>query len=379
MPERARVGFITEVDVVEPPSRPRSRSISRGGGSSASAPSLFEVGRSTDVGVITLPRIISLRVEDAELPVEATADTENFAAAPLPGTLPLDKVEDSIAATLEFRARPARLDHAKQSWLKDFRSKYARAFTSDAFWYCVCCYFLPGKHPDVERRLFDRIAVNFVRLFDVVPHQRKDSFFRYFADAVSQAILYSMLLAYPKSRSSFGERFRQDLVCRISHWTTGVRPEMVDTSHWKLNLGGGDVLQPAQTPAWHRPREDGGPSTAMGTRPGAMTPASGRPGAMTPGATSSSQAFPRSFSSEAALGERSSRYSRRDAKTSYSPLVAHFLKARKKNKDTNSKQPLDIKISIVQHSFNVASPGLEKFASGTVSLPILPSLPVAHA
>ena len=36
----------------------------------------------------------------------------------------------------------------------------------------------------------------------------------------------------------------QDLVIRISFWTSGICPEFVDTSHWKLNLGGGDV-------AWH--------------------------------------------------------------------------------------------------------------------------------
>ena len=33
----------------------------------------------------------------------------------------------------------------------------------------------------------------------------------------------------------------QDLVIRISFWTSGICPEFVDTSHWKLNLGGGDV------------------------------------------------------------------------------------------------------------------------------------------
>ena len=33
----------------------------------------------------------------------------------------------------------------------------------------------------------------------------------------------------------------EDLVIRISFWTSGICPEFVDTSHWKLNLGGGDV------------------------------------------------------------------------------------------------------------------------------------------
>eukprot|EP00435_Cladocopium_sp_Y103_P051396 s739_g15.t5 len=50
-----------------------------------------------------------------------------------------------------------------------------------------------------------------------------------------------MFLAYPKSRIDFTEKFRKDLVIRISFWTSGICPEFVDTSHWKLNLGGGDV------------------------------------------------------------------------------------------------------------------------------------------
>merc|ERR1719263_929968 len=51
-----------------------------------------------------------------------------------------------------------------------------------------------------------------------------------------------MFLAYPKSRIHFTDKFRRDLVGLFSYWTTGIQPEFVTTSHWKLNLGGGDVL-----------------------------------------------------------------------------------------------------------------------------------------
>lgn len=38
----------------------------------------------------------------------------------------------------------------------------------------------------------------------------QDFFFRCYADAVAQAVLYAMFLAYPKSRIDFTEKFRKD-------------------------------------------------------------------------------------------------------------------------------------------------------------------------
>ena len=58
--------------------------------------------------------------------------------------------------------------------------------------------------------LFDRISANFVGLFSSVNPTRKDFFFRCYADAVAQAVLYAMFLAYPKSRVNFTEDFRKE-------------------------------------------------------------------------------------------------------------------------------------------------------------------------
>ena len=52
-----------------------------------------------------------------------------------------------------------------------------------------------------------------------------------------------MFLAYPKSRAHFGAKFRIDLLGRVSFWLSGMRPQFLHVDHWKLNLGGGDVLQ----------------------------------------------------------------------------------------------------------------------------------------
>jgi hypothetical protein len=196
---------------------------------------------------------------------------------------------------------------------------------SDTFWFCICWYFKAGKHPDVEKRLFDRISANFVFLFESVAPTRKDFFFRFYADAAAQAVLYAMFLAYPKSRVNFTEKFRKELVNRISYWTTGICPEFVDTSHWKLNLGGGDVLQATTSPAWQRSAAEGTPAA------GGASSAGGAPGGTTGGA-SASQSVLGQLSADSLAGRRASlahRAPRPFQTLRYSPLVAHFLKTRK--------------------------------------------------
>jgi hypothetical protein len=244
------------------------------------------------------------RVEDAELPAEAIC--ESALAAPLPATIPRDKVEANIVRNLDFKAWS---ENARTRWEKDFKSPPSRAVISDTFWYCICWYFKTGKHEELESRLFDRISANFVALFSAVQPARKDFFFRCYADAVAQAVLYAMFLAYPKSRVHFTEKFRKDLIIRISYWTTGVCPEFVDARHWKLNLGGGDVLQSTTSQTWHR---------------GANNAAS-RAG----GAGGSSQ---RMLSVDSLAGRRTSLAHRapRPLRTlRYSPLVNRFLTSRR--------------------------------------------------
>ena len=181
----------------------------------------------------------------------------------------------------------------------------------DAFWFCICWYFKPGKHLDVETRLFDRISANFVGLFSSLNPSRKDFFFRCYADAVAQAVLYAMFLAYPKSRIDFTDKFRKDLVIRISYWTSGICPEFVDTSHWKLNLGGGDVLQAAPSQPHQRNVEATGPMTLRAT---ATQPLLG-------------QLSADSLADRTAWMGHWNRRPRR--KLQYSPLVENFLRARK--------------------------------------------------
>mmetsp|Transcript_27282 Transcript_27282/g.62842 ORF Transcript_27282/g.62842 Transcript_27282/m.62842 type:complete len:415 (+) Transcript_27282:93-1337(+) len=249
------------------------------------------------------------RVEDAELPFGAMGG--NSMCAPLPQTIPMEKVMTNIVQNLDFKAWS---ENARNVWFRDFKSPPSRAVIGDVFWYCICWYFKPAQHTQVERRLFDRVSANFVALFCSVSPKRKDFFFQYYADAVAQAVLYAMFLAYPKSRVHFTEKFRKDLIIRISYWTSGVCPEFVDASHWKLNLGGGDVLQATSAHRWNR-------------RP----PADSLDSART--ATSAVQVHDslndwevKGAGHRSAVAHRAPRPLRR---LGYSPLVGHFLKSRK--------------------------------------------------
>lgn len=278
--------------------------------SSSSASALLPPDRSKSEASVALPMISIYRVEDAELPAEATSDTVSFAPANLPDAIPeatVDKVMTNIVQNLDFKAWSG---HARQMWFKDFNLPPSRAFICDMFWFCICHYFKSGKHKDVEKRLYDRISANFVFLFEQIGAARKDLFFRFYADAAAQAVLYSMFLAYPKSRVNFTEQFRRNLVTHISYWTTGVSPEFVDTAHWKLNLGGGDVLQATGSPAWQRGGEGAPGGAAAGVGSQGMT----------------------QLSADSLAGRRASlahRAQRPFRTLWYSPLVAHFLKTRK--------------------------------------------------
>lgn len=283
-------GFITEVDVGAKAAKDKKEKEPQANGSGKGK------------GGAHLPLISVYRVEDAELPMDGIGEDTMF--APLPETIPVEKVMTNIVNNLNFDGWS---DKAKNTWFKDFCSKPSRAVISDTFWYCICWYFKSGQHTEVEKVLFDRISANYVTLFSTIPASRKDFFFRCYYDAISQAVLYSMFLAYPKSRVHFTEKFRKDLIIRIAYWTTGVCPEFVDTSHWKLNLGGGDVLQSTTTQIYPKDKTQGKLGFPTASEPQKM-------------------------SATVLLGHRESLAHRapRPVKTlRYSPLVAHFLKSKK--------------------------------------------------
>jgi len=154
----------------------------------------------------------------------------------LPGELQVGKVIQNVLNNLRFQSGKSR------SWKQEFCSAYSLGFVAEAFWLVVLCFF-QNTHPDaplLESVFFDRLARSYFLLFHAIA--KKDTFFQQFADASSQFILYSLFLAYPKSRPYFTMFFRRQLFTLIHYWTTGIHPEFICLDHWKLNLGGGNVL-----------------------------------------------------------------------------------------------------------------------------------------
>lgn len=299
-----RVGFLTEVDIEHHGEKVELPALTDAKVAATPAVASRSEAQASSQG---LPFISVYKVEDAEIPSEAFGPLA--LTCPLPSSIPIEKVMTNIAQNLDYKAS-AGADQARNQWFKEFKSPSSRAVINDTFWFCVCWYFKSGKHPNIEQRLFHRISSHFVGLFSTVTPSRKDFFFKSYADAVAQAVLYSMFLAYPKSRANFTDKFRRDLVTRISYWTTGICPEFVDTSHWKLNLGGGDVLQTASQPQHSKA---GGSHDGLGLAKSAPTLAN-------------QLSVEQLVSSSASLAHRAPR-PRRSLR--FSPLVAHFLRSRK--------------------------------------------------
>eukprot|EP00435_Cladocopium_sp_Y103_P052735 s739_g16.t1 len=119
---------------------------------------------------VSLPTVNVYNVEFAELPNECYGGGL-ASPAPLPASIPMDKIMSNIAQNLDFKGWS---EQARNLWFKDFKSQCSRAVIQDTFWFCICWYFKPGKHLDVETRLFDRISANFVGLFSSLNPSRKD-------------------------------------------------------------------------------------------------------------------------------------------------------------------------------------------------------------
>ncbi|CAD7955573.1 unnamed protein product [Amoebophrya sp. A120] len=206
-----------------------------------------------ELAALDQPQAAAFRVEDARLPLQEQSlvvsleQTQNGANVqpvfPLPESLPLEKVKKNCAINIEFSGTEQ--NRARAVWAGCFASPAADSIVADLFWWTICYYFKSGEQVEEEDLLFDRISMNYVAMFAAVPPSKRDFFFPHFPDAIAQAVLYCLFLAYPKSRTHFSDTFRRDLVSRVSYWFTGFRPQFLSISHWKLNLGGGDVLQSA--------------------------------------------------------------------------------------------------------------------------------------
>eukprot|EP00744_Colponema_vietnamica_P018415 GILI01025986.1.p1 GENE.GILI01025986.1~~GILI01025986.1.p1 ORF type:complete len:492 (-),score=80.43 GILI01025986.1:50-1405(-) len=196
------------------------------------------------------------KVEDADIP-----DPDDGSIPPLPDTVNLDRVRDNVLNSLAFPN-----SRAAAVWREEFSSEHSTAVICDSFWFVVSHFFQKkGDTFDKERKFFTRISHNFVSLFLRIHPSRKDLFFGRYHDAVSQSIFYSLYIAYPKSRPKFSLDFRDNLLCMVTEWSTGIFPSQPSTLHWRLDLGAGNVFKTLSDMPGGRDRSS--PKNASGRGP----------------------------------------------------------------------------------------------------------------
>lgn len=86
------------------------------------------------------------------------------------------------------------------------------------------------------------MAANFVSFmliednrYDRKEYQKaKDQFFKFFYDIISQAVYYTLYLAYPKSRPTLDDAFKRKLTDTFSQLYTGTVIHSATHDHWDM-------------------------------------------------------------------------------------------------------------------------------------------------
>lgn len=131
-------------------------------------------------------------------------------------------------------------------WSEYFESPECTRLLHDLFWLCLLHIEEKPEFLTFKPGLLSRIAKNYFELFLRVPSEHQDLFFDGFYDCASQAVYYSMFLAFPKSRSKLNtENYRQRISRTVSELVTGIVVSSQSYNRWELILSSKSVLAPA--------------------------------------------------------------------------------------------------------------------------------------
>lgn len=195
---------LTEVEVAD-----RKKNSKRGNGNS---------GRKADAPRQTTRNVV--KIEDAVVRFQQNKYT------PLPDMVDIDTVMEIVLKSMPFASGKSRL-----VWRNNFKSDACQKIVLDSFWWFMAHLF-KNDQQDAQDQLFNRLADNFVRLFYQVPSEHKDQFLGRFYDSLAQIIFQSFYIAYPKSRMSFDDDFKLNLIDTCAEWTTGLVPSRPTWLHW---------------------------------------------------------------------------------------------------------------------------------------------------
>ena len=189
-------------------------------------------------------------VHDVELPnLQGAAGS-----CELPSAVQYDKILQNVSQNIDFTGWSSR---ARHQWLRWFSSMEAKTVVDGMYWITVARTF---KHladtSSFVSQLLAHVSKAHVQLYLSIPVAKRDFFFDRLSDGVAQAVLFSLFLAFPKSRTEITSDLCGRLLADVTQTLTGIRPAATSIRilHWKLNLGGGDVLRIASDPKRQQPQ-----------------------------------------------------------------------------------------------------------------------------
>lgn len=86
--------------------------------------------------------------------------------------------------------------------------------------------------------------------------EKKDRFFKFFYDIISQSVYFCLFFAFPKSRSKLNEELQRSLLNIFSHMFTGIEIHSAKTDHWQLELGAGNMIRKPPTDKKGQSKQD---------------------------------------------------------------------------------------------------------------------------
>lgn len=150
----------------------------------------------------------------------------------LPSYISLEHIVRSCSASIDFGSSSKQF---RNEWILLFMCDHSTNLIGSIFWHTISSKFL--NEPDFTEYASSRMAESFRALYSAVPKAMKKHFFPEYPSVVTQAIVFGLFLAFPKSRELLSDAFQMKLLeenfARLSGWV----PRGLSCDTWRMNLG----------------------------------------------------------------------------------------------------------------------------------------------
>ncbi|XP_072277197.1 protein FAM227A [Pyxicephalus adspersus] len=131
--------------------------------------------------------------------------------------------------------------HKQRGVVRIFNTPVVQEIVLDCFWWIFLHMYKPNA--EHQRKLFDRVAQNYVRLLDLcLKLTSGDALLNIFPTLLSQIIYSSFCFSFPQSLHRFHTRhFKSQLCCLLWQWFGGLCPNPGSYNNWDY-----DALEPKE-------------------------------------------------------------------------------------------------------------------------------------